>query len=365
MEKRLKSLKRAEKLATKAAKRAATEDTEHQPEPTQEEPEELHDLVPLPQPEPVPELPLQPSTASLPPWLASPVRVPPTVRASFSELGVQEEVGKTLHARGFKEAFAVQTAVLPLLLPGPSQSQGDILVSAATGSGKTLAYVLPIIEDISKNVVTRLRSLIVMPTRELVTQAKEVCEVCATAFSGVGKKRVRIGTAVGNENFKAEQASLIEQDLRYDPECYMEQLKRLNSKWDSSELGNDEEDDILCDDQEVSALPYHVSNPTSKVDVLICTPGRLVEHLKSTPGFSLEYVKWLVVDEADRLLDQSFQQWLETVIGCLGPKSPLPHTRNNRVKKIVLSATMTRDIGQLNSLKTLPTYIGRLGKLVV
>jgi ATP-dependent RNA helicase DDX51/DBP6 len=351
MEKREKSFKRAEKLVKKAAKKAATKETGDKPEPTQEEPEDLHDLVPLPQPEPVPEAPIQPLTASLPPWLASPMRVPPTTTAPFSEVGVQKEVEKILHAKGFKEAFAVQAAVLPLLLPGPSQSQGDILVSAATGSGKTLAYVLPMIEDISKNIVTRLRGVIVVPTRELVNQAREVCEVCGAAFSGMGKKRVKIGTAVGNENFKAEQASLMEQELRYDPAGYKEQLRRLNAKWEISDLGSDGEDDVLCDDEQVSPLPYHVINPISKVDVLICTPGRLVEHMKSTPGFSLEYVKWLVVDEADKLLDQSFQQWLETVIGCLGPKTPLPPMRNNRVKKVILSATMTRDIGQLNSLK--------------
>lgn len=350
MEKREKSLKKAAKLVRKAAKKVATDGTGDQPEPIQEEPEEIHDLVPLPQPEPIPEAPIQSSSAPLPPWLASPIRVLPTTTARFSEVGVDKEVENVLQTKGFKEAFAVQAAVLPLLLPGPSQSQGDILVSAATGSGKTLAYVLPMIEDISKNIVTRLRGVIVMPTRELVSQAREVCEVCASAFSGVHKKRVKIGTAVGSETFKAEQASLMEQELRYDPEGYKEQIRRLNAKWGSSDIESDGEDDVLCDEEEVSTVPYHVVNPISKVDVLICTPGRLVEHLKSTPGFSLEYVKWLVVDEADKLLDQSFQQWLETVIGRLSPKIP-SMGRYNRVKKVMLSATMTRDIGQLSSLK--------------
>ena len=351
MEKREKSLKKAEKLARKAAKKAAADGTGEQPaDEIQQELEELHDLVPLPQPEPIPEDPIQSTAASLPPWLASPVRVSSIATAAFSEVGVQEEVGKALHTRGFKEAFAVQAAVLPLLLPGPSQSSGDILVSAATGSGKTLAYVLPMIEDISKNTVTRLRGLIVMPTRELVTQAREVCEVCAAAFSS--RRRVKIGTAVGSETFKAEQASLIEQELRYDPAGYKKQLQRLNAKWESSGMESDGGDDFLCDDEEVAALPDHTINPISKVDILICTPGRMVEHLKSTPGFSLEYVKWLVVDEADKLLNQSFQQWLETVMGRLGPKrSPSSMRNNNRVRKVILSATLTRDIGQLNSLK--------------
>jgi ATP-dependent RNA helicase DDX51/DBP6 len=349
LEKRERSLKKAEKLAKKAARNAAAESAGDDPaNAIQEEPEELHDLVPLPQPEPVPEPPVQFSSASLPPWLASPTRVSPNSTAPFSKVGIDEQVEKILYSKGFKEAFAVQAAVLPLLLPGPAQSPGDVLVSAATGSGKTLAYVLPMIEDISKNTVTRLRGLIVMPTRELVTQAREVCEVCATAVSG--RKRVKVGIAVGNETFKAEQALLMEQELRYDPTGYKEQMRRLNSKWESSDIESDSENDFLCDDEAVSALPDHVINPISKVDILICTPGRLVEHLKSTPGFSLEYIKWLVVDEADKLLDQSFQQWLEVVIGRLGPKN-LSFRNNNRVRKVILSATMTRDIGQLNSLK--------------
>lgn len=351
MEKREKSLKKAEKLAKKAAKKAAVEDAgdgQAQAEPIQQEPEELHDLVPLPQPEPVPEPLVQSSTASLPPWLASPIRVSPTSTAPFSKLGIDQEVEKILSAKGFKEAFAVQAAVLPLLLPGVFRSPGDVLVSAATGSGKTLAYVLPMIEDISKNTVTRLRGLIVMPTRELVTQAREVCEVCATAFSG--RKRIKVGTAVGNETFKAEQASLMEQELRYDPPGYKEQLRRLNAKWESSDIESNSENEFLCDDEEVSPLPDHIINSISKVDILICTPGRLVEHLKSTPGFSLEYVKWLVVDEADKLLDQSFQQWLEMVMRRLSSRTS-SFRNKNRVKKVILSATMTRDIGQLNSLK--------------
>lgn len=349
MEKREKSLKKAAKLARKAAKQAETEGEEEAGlEPIQEDPEELHGLVPLPQPEPAPETPLISMTASLPPWLASPLRVSPTFTAPFSKIGIQEEVEKVLYTKGFKQAFAVQAAVLPLLLPGRSQSPGDILVSAATGSGKTLAYVLPMIQDISMNTVTRLRGLIVMPTRELVTQAKEVCEVCAAAFSA--RKRVKIGMAVGNEAFKTEQISLLEAQLNYDPAGYKEQLQQLNAKWESSDIESGGENEFLCDDEDISSLPDHVITLTSKVDILICTPGRLVEHLKSTPGFSLDYVEWLVVDEADKLLDQSFQQWLETVMARLTRKQPFSR-RNGRIRKVVLSATMTRDIGQLNSLK--------------
>ena len=49
------------------------------------------------------------------------------------------------------------------------------------------------------------------------------------------------------------------------------------------------------------------------VDVEVCTPGRLVDHLESTPGLTLEHLRFLVVDEADRLLNQSYNNWVEKV----------------------------------------------------
>ncbi|KAH8819229.1 P-loop containing nucleoside triphosphate hydrolase protein [Xylogone sp. PMI_703] len=350
LEKRAKSLRKAEKLAKKAAELAAEGGQEA---PAPEVPEELHALEPLPQPEPVPEPEPLSLLSSLPPWLASPTRIPPTLKAPFTDLGVDEDVAKTLQSKGFNEAFAVQAAVLPLLLSASHQEVGDILVEAATGSGKTLSYALPIVESLSRNTITRLRALVVMPTRELVTQAREVFEICAGAFSGKGRKRVRIGTAVGSETFKSEQAALMDKQLRYDPATYKEQQRKLNTRWESSDYESDGEDDRLYHEEESSLLPDHVVEYVSKVDLLICTPGRLVEHLKSTPRFTLDLVRWLVVDEADRLLDQSFQQWLSTVMAALGPRGHQSQARlrHERLRKIVLSATMTRDIGRLSGLK--------------
>jgi ATP-dependent RNA helicase DDX51/DBP6 len=347
MEKREKSMKKTEKLAQMTRSESTGEGVEV--EKVEEVHVELHDLVPLPQPEPVAEPPILSAATSLPPWLASPIRVLPTATAPFSEIGIENDISKVLQKRGFIEAFAVQAAVLPLLLPGNLQQPGDILVSAATGSGKTLAYVLPMVDDISRNQTRKLRGLIIMPTRELVTQAKEICEICASAFPGGSyRTRVKIGTAVGNENLRLEQNMLMSQELLYDPVQYEKHQLRLNRKWENSEEGSDEE--ILFDEEVVSALPDHIMRHVSKVDILICTPGRLVEHIKTTPGFTLEHIKWLVVDEADKLLDQSFQQWLDVVMAAISMKSGLARSRD-RVRKVVLSATMTRDVGLLNPLK--------------
>lgn len=349
LSKREKSLKKAEKLARKLAKTATSEDV-----PLAEEEAELHALEPLPQPEPILESDGKPTFSALPDWLASPIRVSPSSTASFSDLGLQPEAIKVLQNKGFKNAFAVQAAVLPLLLSKDRRERGDLLVSAATGSGKTLSYVLPMISDISQTTVPRIRGLIVMPTRELVNQAREVCEVCANAFSVADGRRVNIGIALGNHNFKTEQASLIGRRFRYDPENYVEGADLEVNEWGILSR--------IVDDgnpfhrfKEGEFAPSSVEH-FSKVDVLICTPGRLVEHIKGTPGFTLDYLKWLVIDEADKLFDQSFQQWLETVMESLiAHPRPRPGVRDRRaedpVRKVVLSATVTRDLGQLSALK--------------
>jgi ATP-dependent RNA helicase DDX51/DBP6 len=351
LSKRAKSLKRAKKAAEKAETLLGNRDTV---EPVLEEPSEIHPLEPLPQPKPVREPIDTPYFSALPEWLSAPIRVSPNKTAPFAEFGIQEEVIKILHSKGFTNAFAIQAAILPLLLPGDRKASGDILVSAATGSGKTLAYVLPMVRDISLSTVTRMRGLIVMPTRELVTQVRDVCNVCATAFT-TSSRRVKVGIAVGNQQLKTEQSSLIKEERRYDPEEYMKQQSRIDAKWESSSVESDEYNSFY-DEETALTLPYHVLEYSSKVDILICTPGRLVEHLKSTPGFTLDFVKWLVIDEADKLLDQSFQQWLEVLMSRLTQASKATEGINSghssaRVTKIILSATMTRDLSLFSALK--------------
>ncbi|KAI6711474.1 hypothetical protein PZA11_003251 [Diplocarpon coronariae] len=340
MEKRQKSLKRAAKLAGKALKHGPAED-----EVMLDAPAEIHDLGALPQPEPVPELPHLPASASLPTWLASPIRVSPAATAAFKDLGLPEDVTMVLHEKGYNEAFAVQAAVLPLLLPRDGYlPSGDVLVSAATGSGKTLSYVLPMIEDICRNHSRGIRGLIVMPTRELVSQARHVSEACASAFSRSNgyTNRAKIGTAVGNETIEAERSLLMNENVLFDVERYETGIAKLRAPWISE--GLEREGEIFSHEGLQPGLHGDVIGARPRVDVLICTPGRLVEHIRTTAGFSLASLKWLIVDEADKLLDQSFQQWLPTVMAKLPSKIGL-------VRKVILSATMTRDVGQLNQLR--------------
>ncbi|KAK0756852.1 hypothetical protein N5P37_010370 [Trichoderma harzianum] len=324
-----------------------------------EEPTELHGLEPLPQPARTAPSTEKPTYETLPPWLSAPIRVSVDTRTPFTDLGILPKAARVLEQKGYTEAFAVQTAALPLLLPTNKQQPGDLLVSAATGSGKTLAYALPIVRDLSNSVVTRLRALVVLPTRELVKQAQEVFELCAKAYEGEDRKRVRVGIAIGNQSLASEQDLLVSKETRYDPEAY-KQLEQEASHRTSSSHSEDDLDDFLTGPNTQRANPRigpwqgQVIDFYSKVDVLICTPGRLVEHLDQTPGFSLSYIRWLVVDEADKLLAQSFQGWLDVVLDKFKTSQfgarDFPDMPYSGVRKILLSATLTRDLSLLNQL---------------
>ncbi|KAK3396759.1 P-loop containing nucleoside triphosphate hydrolase protein [Sordaria brevicollis] len=324
-------------------------DSESTPEP--EEP--VYDLGPLPQPAPVVVDASKLTYETLPPWLANPIRVTSDTRKPFTELGISAEAAKVLATKGFKDAFAVQTAALPLLLPNPDL-QGDVVVAAPTGSGKTLAYVLPMVQDIALSQTTKLRGVIVLPTRDLVQQVQAACEACAAAFAGSHDgKRVKVGTAMGNRPFKEEQGVIMGTEQKYDPKGYQKWLERQKQLVDLDADSADEEEDLEMDLKR--PLPYHTIQHVGKVDILICTPGRLVEHITKTKGFTLDYVRWLVVDEADKLLAQDFQQWLDVVNEKLAVSKPgaRDFAANNKTgpRKVILSATMTRDITLLNGLK--------------
>jgi hypothetical protein len=111
------------------------------------------------------------------------VFVPVSVQQSVQTWGVDPQLAQTLLRDGVTSFFPVQTAVLPLLLQSaqtPFLQPRDICVSAPTGSGKTLSYALPIIQTLRPRVVTRLRALVLLPSRELAAQVRVVlcCVLC-------------------------------------------------------------------------------------------------------------------------------------------------------------------------------------------
>jgi ATP-dependent RNA helicase DDX51/DBP6 len=326
-----------------------------------ESPGPAHGLQPLPQPEPLSFDVSKPSLEALPAWVSNPIRVQDNVRASFADLGIPDKDAQVLAKKGFPEAFAIQAAAIPLLLPTARRVQGDVLISAATGSGKTLAYAIPIIRDISQGLVTRLRAVVVLPTRELTKQAKEVFEFCSSAFYVRDKrKKVKIGIAYGSQSLKHEQDTLISRAVEYNPDA----IKKLDAiAWDDESS----ESERLCKKYVRAHLPGHVVEFGSAVDVLICTPGRLVDHIQQTQGFSMTYVRWLVMDEGDKLLEQDYQGWTDIVqerlrlddksdpvLGLERIIGARDHLNSNYagVRKIIVSATLTKQ-GCLTAAKEL------------
>ncbi|MCJ1484279.1 ATP-dependent RNA helicase dbp6, partial [Schaereria dolodes] len=290
---------KSSKVATKLAKKnkASAEFSNDTGELHAEPKAETYGLVPLPQPPIIPDTLKDLGFSALPDWLAKPIVIHSSDTVPFQTFPLSSVVTASLKGKGYENTFAIQSAILPMLLPGPNHYAGDICISAPTGSGKTLTYVLPMVEALRDKPIIRLRGLIVVPTRELVAQAREAVEVCS---SGTG---LRVETAVGNRTLKDEQDAIIEKSQTYDPEAYREIRNRKSTIEDLMDWDDDDNQD-----DEYKCLTNFVVHYTSKVDILICTPGRLVDHVKFTKGFTLQHITWFVVDEADRLLDQSFQR---------------------------------------------------------
>ncbi|KAI4264267.1 MAG: hypothetical protein L6R35_007309, partial [Caloplaca aegaea] len=265
--------------------KAAAESTEitESPKGTQDSstaPRQTHGLTPIPQPPQLRDAARPSEFGALPAWLTEPIIASGAETVKFDTLPLESDTLRSLKSKGFTEAFNIQAAVLPLLLPCERQHLGDLCISAATGSGKTLAYLLPMVEALRGKPITRLRGLIVVPTRELVSQT-----------------------------LQEEQKALITQLYRYDPETYQNEKNRAID--DDEELLDWDTDAFDDKEQVEDSLIGYVVDRSSRIDILICTPGRLIEHLQHTRGFTLDHVQWLVIDEADRLLDESFQQWVE------------------------------------------------------
>lgn len=311
-------------------------------------------LEPLPQPAPAPDSTEKPSYSVLPDWLTKPItETTSDTQKTFSNLVKDPDLLARLERNGYTTPSAVQAAVIPLLM---NRRHGDVCVSASTGSGKTLSYVVPLLELLEKLEWPQLRAVIVVPTRELVKQVRAV-------FDQVGGGKLRIGTAVGNEALRDEQRKLMKLHAVYDPKAYEKQQKKIMTAEEWARFGLL---DYFAECETTRDLPPgYVNEPYHNVDVLICTPGRLVDHIRLTRGFSLRNVQYLVVDEADRLLNESFQEWVSVVMKSLDERKDPASLGSGgnflasighqvevpEVRKVILSATLTTDLSKLQSLR--------------
>lgn len=194
----------------------------------------------------------------------------------FSQMNISRPFLRAIEAMGYVSPTPIQCGVIPSAMAGR-----DVCASAVTGSGKTAAFVLPFLERLlyRPKEVAAIRVLVVTPTRELASQIYAVLKQM-TQFTDItcvqicgGKKDVRSQEVV----------------LRQRP------------------------------------------------DVIVCTPGRLVDHLRNSHSVSLDDLDVLVLDEVDRLLALGFQEEVEELV---------KHCPKSR-QTMLFSATMTPNVEDL------------------
>lgn len=196
---------------------------------------------------------------------------------NFSELGLDERLLSGIDSMGYETATPVQEQVIQPILQGK-----DIIASAQTGTGKTAAFLLPVVNKLitEPHDPNLINALIIVPTRELAVQIAQTMEGLSY-FTDVSCIAVYGGS--DGATFATEKKAL-----------------------------------------------------STGVDMVICTPGRMIAHLNM--GYvKMQGVKYLVLDEADRMLDMGFHDDIMKII------SFLPKQRQN----LLFSATMPSKMREL------------------
>lgn len=194
---------------------------------------------------------------------------------TFAELGVCPELCTVCKSLEYHQPTPIQAASLPAAL-----DDKDIIGLAQTGSGKTAAFALPILQKLllHPGKAPSPFAVVIAPTRELAFQIHEQFQALGT---GIGARSVAI---VGQVDSVAQAVAL-----------------------------------------------------AKKPNVIVATPGRLVDHLENTKGFSLRNARYLVLDEADRILSMDFDKEIDKIVGSM------PRER----RTYLFSATMTSKVNKL------------------
>ncbi len=211
---------------------------------------------------------------------------------SVDAIGLSQDLLKAVKAIGYKQLTPIQQKAIPVIRTGV-----DVLASAQTGTGKTAAFSLPILDALAKDNSTSgtLKALILTPTRELAIQVAKNIESYSEFLS------LKSGVVYGG-----------------------------------------------------GAMPSQTKMLQAGVDVLVATPGRLLEHM-NLRNVTLSQVKFLVLDEADRMLDMGFLKDIENVVSVIKSKHQtlmFSATFSNKVKTLanqILNTPKTIEVAKQNS----------------
>uniref|UniRef100_A0A452UPK4 ATP-dependent RNA helicase n=1 Tax=Ursus maritimus TaxID=29073 RepID=A0A452UPK4_URSMA len=206
---------------------------------------------------------------------------------AFQELDLHPHLISTINTvLNMTRMTSVQKQSIPVLLEGR-----DALVRSQTGSGKTLAYCIPVVQSLQamKSKIQRSDgpyALVLVPTRE----------VSSLTF-GMGFKQpftwIVPGVLMGGERRKSEKARL-----------------------------------------------------RKGINILISTPGRLVDHIKSTKNIHFRRIQWLILDEADRILDLGFEKDITVILNAINAEC-------QKRQNVLLSATLTEGVTRLADISLL------------
>ena len=196
----------------------------------------------------------------------------------FSEMNLNKILLERLTLQGYETATEIQAKSIPIALKGE-----DIIGSAKTGSGKSLAFLIPTVEYILNHPKNEgIQSLVITPTRELALQLYDLAK---SLMNDNGTTCVLV---IGGGNRKKEAEKLSSSEAR----------------------------------------------------IIICTPGRLIDHMVNTKKFNYNNIKILIIDEADKILKIGFEEELTEIIKLI-PK--------NR-QTLLFSATITPKVEDLITL---------------
>jgi len=192
---------------------------------------------------------------------------------TFSELGISSDINQALEANKITRPTDIQNQAIPHIL----QSNNDLIAVAQTGTGKTAAFCLPILQNIDPK-SSKIQALVLVPTRELGQQVARQFFLFSKFMPRVFAEAVYGGTPITDQ---------------------IEKLKRTTH-------------------------------------IIVATPGRLLD-LLDRKALSLDNLRWLVMDEADEMINMGFKDEIDRILEQCQPN----------IRKMLFTATLPNDVKQL------------------
>ncbi|KAI0093213.1 P-loop containing nucleoside triphosphate hydrolase protein [Irpex rosettiformis] len=255
----------------------------------------------------------------------------PLDSSTFTGLGLDPLIVAHLESKmNISKPTSIQRAALPTLLSSLTEdtSSRDVFIQSQTGSGKTLSFLLPILQDLlplsSHSYIDRsigTLAIIIAPTRELAKQISDVLEILLTL-------RLRPAEESADEPGSGPRLT----------------------RWLVSGL--------LTGGM---TRTHEKARLRKGLPILVATPGRLLDHLQNTSSFNVGKCRWLVLDEADRLMELGFEESINGIIKGLDGRHRLAKQAveegksmevggwdwNKRRRTVLCSATIKEDVQKL------------------